>query len=262
MYSSPHCASAEREGASMTWLKLRTLVLLAGLCLTQAAWAASGVITHLSGVLSVIRANGEPRILGVKSDVETGDELVSEDKTFARIRFTDGANLVIRPNSRVKVAAYSYLPDAPQDDKASFNLIKGGLRMVTGVVAKRNPERFETRTETASVGIRGTHFGLLLCPGQQAGGTECEGMINQSGRAVPEGLHIDVLDGAIFVTNEAGTVDVSTGQFGYVRSARDSPQVVPEDDGVRVFVPPSMVARTGDGMTVGLNSNDNQCIIR
>jgi hypothetical protein len=235
---------------------IRGLVLLALMCVGHGAHAEAGVVTHLAGVLSVIKADGQRRLLGVKSEVSAGDELVSEGKTFARIRFTDGGNLVIRPDSRVRIAAYSYKADAPQDDVATVNLVKGGLRMVTGALAKRNPDRFETRAETATVGIRGTHFGLLACQG------DCQGVSTQTQRQAPDGLHVDVLAGVVYVSNPAGVLDVAAGQFGFVPGSQQPPTQVAPEDGVRVAIPPSMVAANGGGLTIGLNSNDAMCVVR
>jgi hypothetical protein len=46
----------------------------------------------------------------------------------------------------------------PDGDNASFNLVKGGLRSVTGLLGKRNKEKFAMKTPSATIGIRGTTF--------------------------------------------------------------------------------------------------------
>jgi hypothetical protein len=250
MISNPPCASAERR-LPRRWLWGLALALL----LQPSAWAA-GVVTHLSGVLSVVKPDGQARILSIQSQVLPGDELVSEDKTFARIRFSDSGNMVIRPNSRVRIDAYTYVPDSPQEDNALVNLVKGGMRMVTGVVAKRNPERFETRTPTAVLGIRGTHFGVLMCQ------ADCGAIQGPSQQPIPDGLHVDVIQGTVYLANAAGRLDMGTGQFGFVPTVQEIPRQVSPQEGVRVTVPPSMVAPNGGGLTIGRNSNDAQCVVQ
>ena len=39
-----------------------------------------------------------------------------------------------------------------------INLLQGSMRMLTGLIAKINPEAIQVKTKTLSVGIRGTDF--------------------------------------------------------------------------------------------------------
>lgn len=230
--------------------------LACALLLALPAWAATAVVTHLAGVLTAEAPNGQTRILSQNSEVAEGEVLNSEAKTFARLRFADGSNLVIRPNSRIKVEAFKYKEDAPADDKATINVLKGGMRMVTGAMARRNPDKFETQTPTATIGIRGTHYGVLVCQGDCA-------QFSPPGRPpLPDGTYTDVLTGAIAMTNPTGTVTVGVGQFGYVPNLQVPPAVIPPDQGIRVTIPPAMVASQGGGLTLGLRSNDAQCVVR
>ena len=128
------------------------------------AWAGkAGVVTHLSGVLNVTRLDGTSKIISVKSEVMEGDTLRTEIDTFARIKFNDGGEVVLRPESILKLDNYAY--DAAQKGQDNFmaSLLKGGLRSVTGLLGKRNPDRFKLNTSAATIGIRGTHFGAVIC---------------------------------------------------------------------------------------------------
>jgi hypothetical protein len=238
------------------------LILALGWLLAVPAWAGSGVgvgtVTHLSGVLSDQKANGETKVLCAWSKVDEGDLLVSEAGTFARIKFIDGGNLVIRPKTRVRIDKYAFDKDNPAGDNVALNLIKGGLRSITGVVGKRSPDKDVTVTASATIGIRGTHYGLLLCLEKD----DCDDIKTLSGEPPSLGLHIDVLEGSIVATNAAGSQVIGAGQFGYVKDAKTAPILVPAEQGVRVTVPPSMVADTGNGMTVGRGSNDNKCSVK
>lgn len=220
------------------------------------AWAAVGVVTHVSGVIHVTKAGGQTRVLAPQSEVDEGDQLASEAKSFARIRFSDGGNLLIRPNSRVTIERYRYDPDKPEADAVSVNLLKGGMRAITGVVGKRSMDKHTTTTATSTIGIRGTHYGLQQCAG------DCEGLRSSSGRPLEDGLHIDVLNGLIVASNNGGQQEFKAGEFGFVRDLNTRPQIVPGEQGFLASVPPSMAAPTGDGATVGRDSNDNICVIR
>ena len=49
------------------------------------------------------------------------------------------------------------------DDAATLSLVSGGLRVITGAMAKTNPENYKVRTPVALMGVRGTEFAIMLC---------------------------------------------------------------------------------------------------
>ncbi|MDO8340357.1 MAG: hypothetical protein Q7T59_00080, partial [Candidatus Woesebacteria bacterium] len=65
-------------------------------CIPAAHAATAGQITHLSGTLSAKKADGTSKLLAVKSDVAEGDTLSTEKETYARIKFADGGEVVLR----------------------------------------------------------------------------------------------------------------------------------------------------------------------
>lgn len=197
----------------MTRRVLDALLVGAGLLLgasTAIAGGGAGEVTHLSGTLSVKRSDGSTKLLSVKSEIQPGDTLSTEQETYARVKFIDGGEVVLRPGSQVKVEAYKYDQAKPQEDNAVISLLKGSLRAVTGLLGKRSREKVAFTTPTATIGIRGTNFGV------------CE---SGCGDAAP-GLHVDVSDGAVVVKNSAGELVVNTGQFAYVKSGTDAPILV------------------------------------
>lgn len=136
-------------------------LLLLGLLLawmTAHAGSVAGTVANLSGALLVRKADGTVRILSQKSVVEQGDTLVSEKDTYARIKFIDNSEITLRPNSQLTIDNFSYEEAKPENDSAVFSLIKGGLRAITGLLGKRNKERFGLNTPSATIGIRGTIF--------------------------------------------------------------------------------------------------------
>lgn len=236
---------------------MRPILLLAALlfaCLGTAFAAPAGEITHLSGILSVKRADGTAKILAVKSQVNEGDTVTTEKDTYARIKFIDGAEVVLRPDSQVKVESYRYEEAKPAGDNIFVSLVKGGLRAVTGLVGKRNKEKIAYQTPTATIGIRGTHFGALFCQG------DCGGLRNAGGEPLRDGLHLDVASGITSATNPAGALDFHAGQFGYVRNANTPPQVVPQEQGFRVTMPSSIAVNRGFGDGIG-ETSCSECVV-
>lgn len=228
------------------------LCFFAGVSLAQEA----GVLTHLSGTIVATKADGNSRILSVRSSVLDGERLATQNNTYARIKFKDNSEIVLRPNSQLLVSNVSYQPETGADDNFAVNLLKGGMRMVTGLIGKRNIERIKVDTPTATVGIRGTHFGLLMCQ------ADCGSIPTTSGVPLQNGLHVDVANGVIQVSNPAGQQVVSPGQFGFVPSIQASPTLVPAGQGARVTMPPSISQNNSIGQTMGVSGASDECVVR
>jgi len=158
---------------------------LAGPSFAQAQGA--GYVANLSGPLFAVRADGSRRILSVQSTVGPGDTLVTEDKTYARVRFTDTSEVTFRPKTQFQVEAYNFDREAPEKDNIAFRLIKGAMRTVSGLIGKRSTElAYKLDTPTATMGIRGTIFGVTVClPGT-------------CGNVAP-GTYVNVIEGRVAV---------------------------------------------------------------
>jgi hypothetical protein len=236
-------------------LAASVLVWLSAVLAAPTAWALDGVVTHLSGAVVARRADGQARILSVRSEVREGDIVLTSDNTYARIKWGDGTDIVLRPNTQLKIDTARYTEGKPEEDGFAISLLKGGLRSVTGLLGKRSPAAFKLSTPTATVGIRGTHFGALFC------NRDCQGIQTVAGEAPADGLHIDVSDGEIVVTTEAGAVDFRIGDFGYVQNLSTLPILVPPAQGTRITPPPMVLSLTIQGSSVG-RAGDNECTVR
>lgn len=214
-----------------------------------------GNITHLSGVLFVARADGTKKMLSVKSEVLEGDTLKTEVDTFARVKFTDGGEIVLRPETVFKVEAYSFNAGHQQQDNFFMSLVKGGLRSVTGMIGKRNPGNFRMQTSMATIGIRGTHFGALLC------NNDCANISTVSGQPPENGLHTDTAQGSTVISNAAGSIEVPAGAFSYTPSPAIPPVLVPTEQGIQVTMPPSISSNKATGSGLG-SSDSNACKVK
>lgn len=89
--------------------------------------------------------------------IETGDESATE------IVFLDETNLSMGPNSTLVLDKFVYDPDPSQ---ASFvvTATQGVFRFATGNLPKKS---YEIHTPTATIGIRGTIFNLVLMPSDE-----------------------------------------------------------------------------------------------
>lgn len=187
----------------------------------------AGTVTHLSGPLFALKGDGTRKALSQKSSVEAGDTLITEKRTYARIKFIDNSEVTLRPNSQLVVEKFSYDKKKPEQDGAVFNLVKGGLRAVSGNVGKRgDKDSYKMNTLSATIGIRGTHYGASHCT-------------NDCGK-LPSGLYVDVADGSIVVSNQGGEKVFDAGQFGYVQDSAVPPVSLPKDPGIDFNPPPAI----------------------
>lgn len=238
-------------------LKNANLLCLILLLFPTASWAGeiAGSITHLSGVLFATHADGTKKMLSVKSEVLEGDTLKTETNTYARIKFSDGGEVVLRPETAFKIESYRFDMSQKQQGNFLVSLLKGGLRSVTGIIGKHNPENFKMKTETATVGIRGTHFGALLC------NNDCASIPTVSGQPPGNGLHTDTAQGSTVVSNAAGSIEVPAGGFSYTPSPKSPPQLVPPSQGIQVTMPTSISSNKASGGGVG-SSNSGSCAVK
>lgn len=269
---------------------LRGLLLLALWAVSTLALAGpvAGTVVQLSGPLLAKKANGATKILSLKSEVENGDTLITEKNTYAMVKMIDNSTMTLRPATAMTIENFSFDDGKPEGDEAKFNLVKGGLRSVTGLLGKRSKEKFALKTPVATIGIRGTTFivnysppppspgaAALLgslpsagagtasgLPPSSGGGKTSSGPVVPSGP--PPGLHIAVQDGAIHVQNPGGTAQFSAGQFGYVPSTTQPPVIVPPNNpGLQFSPPPSFNSSTGPTASSGPSSSGAvDCVVR
>lgn len=218
--------------------------------------AGVGTVTHLAGTLSVKRPDGSTRFLSTKSHVGEGDILSTASGTYARVKFEDGAEVVLRPESQLKVEAYKFNQQKPSEDSSVLSMLKGGLRSVTGLLGKRSRDKVSIVAPNATIGIRGTHFGMLLCQG------DCGAIPTITGKPPENGLHLDVADGSIVVRNPAGQQQLNAGQFGFVRDAQTPPIQVPPQQGIQVTMPPAISKNEAGGRSIGKERKDDECTVR
>ena len=74
------------------------------------------------------------------------------------------AKVTVRPNSIIVIDQYVF--NGGDEDAATLNLLEGGLRIITGAMAKSKPESYKVKTPVALMGVRGTEFAIMLCGDQ------------------------------------------------------------------------------------------------
>lgn len=280
----------------------KALLFVVSLFAATLAYAqAVGTVINLSGPLLVRKADGTVKVLSAKSAVEQGDTLISEKDTYARIRFSDHSEITLKPNSQLKIDSFTFEEDRQEKDSATFSLVKGGLRAVTGALGKRSKEKVGVNTPTATIGIRGTIFIAEYIPPEQpavaayalagVAALSPELLVPASltmtdaprgiaplevqplrlaqvpgtgGEGRAPGLYVQVLDGMINLSNSVGSQNFAAGQFGYTASFNQPPVVLPQNPGMRFAPPPAFSATAGTQNGTGSASSpgDVDCEVR
>jgi len=148
----------------MTKISRVFIILIASMAgfATQAfASEAKGLVVASRGTVIATTAAGESRELKQGNEVFVEDEIMTGPKSFAVVQFLDGAKVTIKPNSEIVIEDYVY--NGNSDDRATLSLVSGGLRVITGAMAKSNPENYKVKTPVALMGVRGTEFAIQLC---------------------------------------------------------------------------------------------------
>jgi hypothetical protein len=134
-------------------LAITTLPVLAQ---TESSALRAGIVKIVNGDVRVRDAQGE-RALKSGDAVFENARLVSGKEGSASVILRDGTTLVLGNNSQFEVQKFAF--DATtQNGNIFVNLLEGSMRMLTGLIAKVNPEAIQVKTKTLSVGIRGTDF--------------------------------------------------------------------------------------------------------
>lgn len=158
---------------SPTFKTLTALIAFALACLASSALAqpapsnAAGEVEFMRGVGFAQTSGQTPRTLGKGLILQEGDRLTTADGAMAVVKLQDGTRMTVRPGSEMVLSQFKYKQDAP-DNSMVINMLRGGLRAITGLIAKSSPNAARIQTNTATIGIRGTDFDARLCRGDCA----------------------------------------------------------------------------------------------
>ena len=259
MVSRRPFATRPMLAGAMLWLVLMSISL-------HAFAQVAGTVTQLSGPMMAKKADGKIKVLSLKSEVEAGDTLVTEKNTYALVKFIDNSEITLKPGTTFVVEQFAYQAEQPENDRASFKLVKGGLRSLSGLLGKRNKEKFSLKTPVATIGIRGTYFTAeyIAAGGYAAPGSSLPKTAPPAGPTLAPGLYTSVTTGQIVVSNPGGTLDIAAGQFGYTPSFKQPPVLLPTNPGIPFTLPPVFNSSTGPSAsnTTPGKSNNVDCIVR
>lgn len=188
-------------------------------------FASAGTVILAKGAVTATSPDKTNRVLAKNAAVEEGDIITTASKSFAVIRMLDNTKLTLKPDTSIAIGTFSV---EEGEEEGCINLLKGGLRTVTGLIGQRKPESFQIDTPIASIGIRGTDFIVRICVDDECLNDEQElafsngedsfttnnGSVAESiNEQLPEGLYSSCETGTIVMSQCAGQAeDFEVGQ--------------------------------------------------
>ena len=122
-----------------------------------------GRVVWIQGTLKAIMPNQEERNLKKDSIIYLKDTLITNANSTAQVIFTDQSLMTFTKNTRFFINQYQFSKTKNYAAvKYVMNLLAGGFRTITGLIAKNKPTQYKINTPVATIGIRGTDYAVYL----------------------------------------------------------------------------------------------------
>jgi len=189
---------------------------------------AIGRVMLVQGEMSARDEKGNERKLVLGARVYEGDTLATGKNSYAVVALRDEGRVSLQESTVFHVEKFKYNPTASQEN-AVLKLLKGGVRVVTGLIGRVNRNNYQFKVSSATIGIRGTGFDAW-CNGPCASGAANPG-------ATPDnpldGAGVYVWSGEVVLVTPGGSFLVAIQQAAII--ARDTGKPVPI-----IAVPPAI----------------------
>lgn len=191
--------------------KFHTLCKIAfiSICLmlpSQHVFAHAGTILFANGTVKVKSTKGDIRVVKRGSKIRPGESIITGKDSRAQIRTGDSSFISLPPNSQLVIAAHKHTGPI-EKQHSSLDLVKGGMRAVTGLIGKNKPDNFRITARGSTIGIRGTEFIVQICDKD-----ECN-KATKGKRKDPadNGVYIGIVSGSITVEKNQKAVKLDAG---------------------------------------------------
>lgn len=241
----------------------------------QDVFAHAGKVLFASGEVKVKSKRHNKTVLKRGSQVWPGDVVTTGKDSSVQIRAGDGSFISLKQNSKMVLAAHKHTGPT-EEQHSSIELVKGGMRAVTGLIGKNKPDNFRIKARGSTIGIRGTEFVVQICDKK-----ECN-QAKPGEKKIPakSGVYVGVVTGAITVEKNQKKVEldaslnvvlgVSMGvakdkyQFVHIddkpAEKEEKPEILKEQPKIlaKVMAPPAPTEKkTKDGKVIEVKPSHN-----
>ena len=200
-------------------VKIKTLILsIAIFILPHLTFASEriGTVGIVIGKADVVNRNLK---LKIKESIHFGDVIKTGPKTNMQILFDDQTVFTIGENTEIVINEFIYDPNQNNElNKISAEVFQGSLKVVTGLISKKNPENLSITLPTGVLATLGTEVQALVRPNEKDYVVLLgPGPNNSAGERA----------GAIEVTNNQGSVFMDK-QFSFTSIEAGQPPAPPQ----------------------------------
>jgi hypothetical protein len=124
----------------------------------------AGFVKSVRGNVQLLSAAGTSRTAIAGDALAAVDRIVTGPDSSASVVLRDDTTLVVGPSSRLDLKEFHF-NSTTHEGGVLVSLLRGSMRMITGLIGKTNPDAIRVETQTATIGIRGTDF-IVQADGQ------------------------------------------------------------------------------------------------
>ena len=173
-------------------------------------FVACGNVNADIEVANVVFASGEVKVVDIdsrkryviKGDLIFPGETLVTGEGRVQVKFTDDGRVSLKPNTIYSISDYYYDESEDEPVKSFFELVTGTIRFVSGKIGKRDRTAFGIKTNTATIGIRGSSGQVTSCLN-----SGCPGRLN--------GTYLTTYQGILTISSAGSTLDVHPNETAF-----------------------------------------------
>ena len=155
-----------RRVSRRTWGACLLLMVAAGALPAAPSRAAGeeviGLVKRVQGAAFVVRA-GVQLTATPGTPIHRTDTLRTGSDGSIGVTFTDQTRLSLGSDAEARIEEFEFSEER-RDGVFVTRLVKGSLEYISGLIAKYSPEASTLKTRYGNIGVRGTHFFVVLAP--------------------------------------------------------------------------------------------------
>lgn len=204
---------------------LSSLVMVLAIVAPAQAADSAGTVSFVIGSAQAEQGGQASQVIIRGAQVFAGQTIVTGVNGHVHLKMIDGAAVIVRPSSRLKIEEYVYDEQTPSKSRIKISLETGVVRSITGKAGEVSKESFRLNTPLAAIGIRGTDFVVLA-------DQEITRVVVQSGAIVLSPLSADCLKDALGPCKNAQARTLTAAMrnaYLELRAKSDAPILVPAE---------------------------------
>lgn len=196
--------------------RIRTTIFstLAVVCLLAPVFAQAqdpiGRVIRTQGLVTGVDPAGNERPLVRGSNVRLDETIITGPSGSAQLRLEDGALITLQENSLFTINEFDFDGAGGAADSVIMTMTEGAMRTITGIIGEDPADIYELNTQFASIGVRGTEYGVIVEPGGRVRVVVFDGSISvaPSGGGVPTIVGLQGDSDAVDVEDNATVVEL------------------------------------------------------